>query len=42
VVLSYTDRPDDQRIGVSFYLPGLGERFRKGPGHFKEKEAKSD
>ena len=41
LVISYTDRPDDQRIGVSFFLPGIGERFRKGPGHFTEKEAKS-
>ncbi|MFZ5453523.1 MAG: LPS-assembly protein LptD [Thermodesulfobacteriota bacterium] len=41
LVLSYTDRPDDQRIGVSFFLPGLGERLRKGPGHFTDKETKS-
>ena len=41
LVISYTDRPDDQRIGVSFYLPGIGERLRKGPGHFTEKEPKS-
>lgn len=42
LVLSYTDRPDDQRIGVSLYLPGIGERLRKGPGLFAEKEAKPD
>jgi LPS-assembly protein len=42
LVFSYTDRPDDQRLGVSFFLPGLGERFRKGPGHFTEKEGKSN
>jgi LPS-assembly protein len=42
VVLSYTDRPDDQRIGVSLFLPGIGERFKKGPGHFTGKEEKSD
>lgn len=37
VVLSYTDRPDDQRIGVSLYLPGIGEQLRKGPGLITEK-----
>ncbi|MBI4644712.1 MAG: LPS-assembly protein LptD [Deltaproteobacteria bacterium] len=42
VVFSYTDRPDDQRIGVSLYLPGIGERLRKGPGRVTEKESKSD
>ena len=42
IVLSYTDRPDDQRIGVSLFLPGIGERFRKGPGHFSEEKAKQE
>jgi len=42
MVISYTDRPDDQRIGVRFFLPGIGERFRKGPGHFKEDQDKSE
>ncbi|MDD5642104.1 MAG: LPS assembly protein LptD [Syntrophales bacterium] len=42
IVLSYTDRPDDQRIGVSFFLPGLGERLRKGPGQFTDKETRSE
>jgi hypothetical protein len=42
MVISYTDRPDDQRIGVSFFLPGLGERLRKGPGHLAEEKDKSE
>jgi hypothetical protein len=42
MVISYTDRPDDQRIGVSFFLPGIGERFRKGPGHFSEGKEKPE
>jgi LPS-assembly protein len=42
VVLSYTDRPDDQRIGVSLFLPGIGERLRKGPGPLTEKGAKPE
>jgi LPS-assembly protein len=40
--LSYTERPDDKRVGVSFYLPGVGERFRKGPVHFSEKKDRPD
>jgi LPS-assembly protein len=42
LVLSYTDRPDDQRIGVSLFIPGIGERFRKGPGHFSEEKGKGE
>jgi len=42
VVLSYTDRPDDQRIGVSLYLPGIGERLRKGPGLIADKGERPD
>jgi LPS-assembly protein len=42
LVLSYTDRPDDQRIGVTFFLPGIGEKFRKGPGSFSEEKGKQE
>jgi hypothetical protein len=42
LVLSYTDRPDDQRIGVSLFIPGIGERLRKGPGHFSEEKGKPE
>ena len=42
LVISYTDRPDDQRIGVSFFFPGIGERFRKGPVHFAEDKDKRE
>jgi len=31
VAVSYTARPDDQRVGVSLILPGLTERFKKMP-----------
>jgi LPS-assembly protein len=36
VVLSYTDRPNDQRIGFTLYLPGLGEKFKRSPVRFPE------
>jgi LPS-assembly protein len=36
VVLSYTDRPNDQRIGFTFFLPGLGEKFKRSPVRFPE------
>ena len=42
VVLSFTDRPDDKRFGVSFFLPGVGEKLRKGPVHFAEGKDKQE
>ncbi len=36
VVLSYTDRPDDKRMGVTFFIPGLGEKIKRSPVRFKE------
>ena len=42
ITLSYTERPDDQRVGVSFFLPGIGEKFRKGPGQFPEEKGKPE
>jgi LPS-assembly protein len=42
VVLSYTDRPDDQRIGLTVFIPGVGEKLKRSPIQFpgggKEKE----
>jgi hypothetical protein len=34
VVLSYTDRPDDQRIGFTVFIPGLGEQLKRSPVRF--------
>ena len=34
VVLSYTDRPNDQRIGFTVFIPGLGERSPRSPVRF--------
>jgi hypothetical protein len=34
VVLSYTDRPNDQRIGFSIFIPGLGEKMKRSPVRF--------
>ncbi len=42
LTLSYTTRPDDQRIGVSLFLPGIGEKFRKGPGQFSDEKGKPE
>jgi hypothetical protein len=36
VVLSYAERPDDKRVGFSFFLPGIGEKLKKAPVHFRE------
>jgi len=36
VVLSYTDRPNDQRIGFTLFLPGLGEKFKRSPVRFPD------
>ncbi len=40
VVLSYTDRPDDKRIGFTVFIPGLGEKLKRSPVHFPD-EAKN-
>jgi hypothetical protein len=34
VVLSYTDRPNDQRFGFTVFIPGLGEKTPRSPVHF--------
>ncbi len=36
VVLSYTDRPDDQRIGFTVFIPGLGEKLKRSPVRFPD------
>jgi LPS-assembly protein len=36
VVLSYTDRPDDQRIGFTVFIPGLGEKMKRSPVRFPD------
>jgi hypothetical protein len=40
VVLSYTDRPDDKRIGAIVFIPGLGEKMKRSPVRFPD-EAKT-
>ena len=39
VVISYTDRPDDQRVGFTVFIPGLGEKLKRSPVRFPD-EAK--
>jgi LPS-assembly protein len=34
VTLSYTDRPNDQRIGFTIFIPGLGEKMPRSPVRF--------
>jgi hypothetical protein len=36
VVLSYTERPDDKRVGVTIFIPGLGERMKRSPVQFPD------
>jgi LPS-assembly protein len=36
IVLSYTDRPNDQRIGFTVFIPGLGERMKRSPVRFPD------
>jgi LPS-assembly protein len=36
VVLSYTDRPDDKRIGFTVFIPGLGEKLKRSPVRFPD------
>ena len=41
VVLSYTDRPNDQRIGFTVFIPGLGERMKRSPVRFPDESKQS-
>jgi LPS-assembly protein len=36
VVLSYTERPDDKRVGFTLFIPGLGEKIKRSPVRFPE------
>ena len=36
VVLSYTERPDDKRVGFTLFIPGLGEKLKRSPVRFPE------
>jgi LPS-assembly protein len=36
IVLSYTDRPNDQRIGFTVFIPGLGEKMKRSPVRFPD------
>jgi hypothetical protein len=40
VVLSYTERPDDKRVGFTIFIPGLGEKLKRTPVRFPEEAAK--
>jgi LPS-assembly protein len=40
VGLSYTERPDDKRVGVLLFVPGLGEKMKRSPVRFPD-EAKT-
>jgi LPS-assembly protein len=40
VILSYIDRPNDQRIGFTVFIPGLGEKMKRSPVRFPN-ESKS-
>ena len=35
-VLSYTDRPGDQRIGFTIFIPGLGAKMARSPVQFPD------
>jgi LPS-assembly protein len=39
VAVSYTERPDDKRVGFTLFIPGLGEKLKRSPVRFPE-EAK--
>jgi hypothetical protein len=36
MVLTYTERPDDKRVGCTFFIPGMGERLKRSPVRFTE------
>ena len=42
VVLSYTDRPDDQRVGFTVFIPGLGEKMKRSPVRFPDESKHKD
>ncbi|MDP2047248.1 MAG: LPS assembly protein LptD [Deltaproteobacteria bacterium] len=42
VVLSYTDRPNDQRIGFTVFIPGLGEKMKRSPVRFPDESKHRD
>ena len=42
VVLSYTDRPNDQRFGFTVFIPGLGERMKRSPVRFPDESKQKD
>ncbi|HLD47560.1 MAG TPA: putative LPS assembly protein LptD, partial [Desulfobaccales bacterium] len=42
VVLSYTDRPNDQRIGFTVFIPGLGEKMKRSPVRFPDEGKHKD
>jgi LPS-assembly protein len=42
VVLSYTDRPNDQRFGFTVFIPGLGEKMKRSPVRFPDESKQKD
>lgn len=42
IVLSYTDRPDDQRFGFTVFIPGLGEKMKRSPVRFPDESKHKD
>jgi hypothetical protein len=40
IALSYTERPDDKRVGFTLFIPGLGEKMKRSPVRFPD-EAKT-
>ena len=42
VVLSYTDRPNDQRFGFTVFIPGLGEKMKRSPVRFPDESKHKD
>ena len=42
IVLSYTDRPGDQRVTFSVFIPGLGERMPRSPVRFPDESKQKD
>ena len=36
VNLSYTERPDDRRIGATIFIPGIGEKLKRSPVAFPD------
>jgi LPS-assembly protein len=37
VDLSFVDRPNDRRVAVTFFIPGLGEKMKHSPVRFPER-----